>query len=165
MTVVHGSDSEATTVLGAGVRPAAVAVPAPPARMTAVVGALTFAAAGGFGAWLMGEQMDVQPFRVGGDMSAFAGLIAFAAAVERVLEPLTRWMPGRREDRALVAWGIATALATVLAAGSGFYLMRMIAESSAWGGVPAWVDALVTGLVVGTGTKPLHDLFTRIQPG
>jgi hypothetical protein len=29
--------------------------------------------------------------------------------------------------------------------------------------IPLWVDALVTGLVVGTGTKPLHDLISKLQ--
>ena len=28
---------------------------------------------------------------------------------------------------------------------------------------PDQIDALVTGLVVGSGTKPLHDLVTRFQ--
>jgi hypothetical protein len=29
--------------------------------------------------------------------------------------------------------------------------------------VPPWIDALVTGLVVGSGTKPLHDLIIKAQ--
>jgi hypothetical protein len=29
--------------------------------------------------------------------------------------------------------------------------------------VAVWVDALVTGLVVGSGTKPVHDVISRMQ--
>jgi hypothetical protein len=73
-----------------------------------------------------------------------------------------------RLDRALASrtvfmWGLATAVATVVAAAGGFYLLHMIAGPSWAGAIPNWVDALVTGLVVGTGTKPLHDLITKVQ--
>ena len=54
-------------------------------------------------------------------------------------------------------------LATLLAASSGFYLLRMLAADPGWNGVAVWADALVTGLVVGSGTKPLHDLINRMQ--
>jgi hypothetical protein len=60
-------------------------------------------------------------------------------------------------------WSLATAVATAAAGASGFYLLHMIAASDWSGSIPIWVDALVTGLVVGTGTKPLHDLITRAQ--
>ncbi len=30
---------------------------------------------------------------------------------------------------------------------------------------PFWADLLVTGLVVGAGTKPLHDLVSNIERG
>ncbi len=137
-------------------------------------------------------------FQVSSDMSVFAALFVFSAATERILEPFSRWMPGRKEQeryekavadmengvpgatnaaahykaavdqarssRGLVMWGIATAMATVLSASGGFYLLRMINENPAgWSVVPVWVDALITGLVVGSGTKPLHDIINRVQ--
>jgi hypothetical protein len=141
----------------------------------------------------------VQPtvFRVSSTTAAFAALFVFAAAVERIIEPITRWMPGRgpqqlyeraladmqngvpgalqaaahhraaadqaRAGRAVLMWGIATFVATVLSAGAGFYLLRMISADPGWHGVATWVDSLVTGLVVGSGTKPLHDIIARIQ--
>jgi hypothetical protein len=175
----------------------AAAVPSRPAHPWAVLGGLAMAAAGGFGAWNVNQMMSPTPFQVGSDISAFAALFVFATAVERILEPITRWMPGRVEqeryeravadmdngvpgataavaqykaavDRARAArgvlmWGLATGLSTVLAAGAGFYLLRLIAANPGWNGIPVWVDALVTGLVVGSGTKPLHDLITRVQ--
>lgn len=195
-TTIDGD--EPTARLGVGTADEAAAAPSRPARWIAVLGALVFAGAGTAGARMLGQELDTQPLRVGGDMSTWAGLLVFAAAVERVLEPITRWMPGRkareayeqvaaaltngqpgvsmahvaaakarcdqhRADRTVLAWGLATGLATLLAAGGGFYLLRMIAEDSAWAGLPAWIDALVTGLVVGSGTKPLHDLVSRAQ--
>jgi hypothetical protein len=140
----------------------------------------------------------VSPFEIGNQVSAYAALIVFAGAVERILEPFSNLMPGTkaralyenavasmtnghpaasltdvaaakaRLDRALanrtvLMWGLATALAAVVSAAGGFYLLHMIAASGWVSQIPTWVDALVTGLVVGTGTKPLHDLITKAQ--
>lgn len=66
-------------------------------------------------------------------------------------------------NRGVILWGIATAVATVVSSLSGFYLLRMIASPTWAPTVPVWVDALVTGLVVGSGTKPVHDLITKAQ--
>jgi hypothetical protein len=68
-----------------------------------------------------------------------------------------------RATRGVVMWGIATFVATLLSAGAGFYLLRMLAVNPGWNGIAPWADALVTGLVVGSGTKPLHDIVTRFQ--
>jgi hypothetical protein len=67
-------------------------------------------------------------------------------------------------NRTVLLWGLATAMATAAAGASGFYLLHMVAASG-WDltSVPTWVDAVVTGLVVGTGTKPLHDLIVKAQ--
>ncbi len=72
-------------------------------------------------------------------------------------------MDRAQSNRTILIWGLATAVATVAAGASGFYLLHMIAASDWSAQLPNWVDALVTGLVVGTGTKPLHDLITRAQ--
>ncbi|NUT31790.1 MAG: hypothetical protein HOV79_01825 [Hamadaea sp.] len=68
-----------------------------------------------------------------------------------------------KSDKGVLAWGLATALATVMSASGGFYLLHMIAENPQWDAIPTWVDALVTGLIVGGGTKPVHDLISRVQ--
>jgi hypothetical protein len=69
-----------------------------------------------------------------------------------------------RASRGVLMWGIATGAATLLSAAGGFYLLRMInVDPASWSVVPPWLDALVTGLVVGSGTKPLHDLINRVQ--
>jgi hypothetical protein len=175
----------------------AAAVPSKPAHPWAVVLGFGSAVAGGVGAWNVNQMMAPSVFEVGNDLSTFLALFVFATAVERILEPITRWMPGRVEQqryekavadmdngvpgatnaaavykaavdraraaRGVIMWGLATALSTILASTAGFCLLRMIASNSGWDGVPMWVDALITGLVVGSGTKPLHDLINRVQ--
>ncbi len=175
----------------------AAAAGSPPANGWAVLSGLGLTGLGAVGAWNIGTMVQPTVFQVGNQMSAFAALFVFAAAVERVLEPFTRWLPGRaaqeryekaladmdngvpgataaaaqfkamvdqaRATRAILLWGMATFLATLLSAGAGFYLLRLISASPTWNGVSTWIDALVTGLVVGSGTKPLHDIVTRLQ--
>lgn len=175
----------------------AAAVPSLPAKGWAVLTGLGLTGVGAAGAWNVNEFMGPSTFQVSEPMTIFAALFVFSAAVERVLEPFSRWMPGRaaqeryekavadmengvpgamnaaahykaavdsaRASRGVIMWGIATAAATVLAAGSGFYVLRMLSANPGWNGVDVWVDALVTGLVVGSGTKPLHDIISRFQ--
>jgi hypothetical protein len=149
------------------------------------------------GAWNINQMMSVSPFQMDSGPSVFFALFVFSASVERILEPFTRWMPGRgqqeryekavadmengvpgatnaaahykaavdqaRASRGVLMWGLATLIATLLSAASGFYLLRLLSASPTWSGVEVWVDALVTGLVVGSGTKPLHDVINRVQ--
>src|SRR5262249_53762989 len=68
-----------------------------------------------------------------------------------------------QSNRTILMWGVATAVATTAAGASGYYLLHMIAATDWTLDIPPWVDAVATGLVVGTGTKPLHDLITRAQ--
>ncbi len=175
----------------------AAAVPSRPAMAWAMLSGLGLAGLGALGAWNINQLMAPSVFEVGNQMSTFAALFVFSAAVERVLEPFTRWMPGRTEQeryekavadmengvpgatnaaahykaavdsarasRGVLMWGLATGVATVLSAGGGFYLLRLISANPGWNGVPVWVDALITGLVVGSGTKPVHDVVNRFQ--
>jgi hypothetical protein len=136
--------------------------------------------------------------RPGGQTSAFGLLIIFAAAVERLLEPFTQWMPGTKQrarleqvtaamvnghpmasladvanakaavDRAVknksvLTWGLATGLATVVSSAGGFYLLRSLGVDGSTSPILPWADALLTGLIVGSGTKPMHDWLARLQ--
>jgi hypothetical protein len=176
----------------------AAAVTSPPAKIWSMLAGFGLTGVGAVAAWNINQLVQPTPFQVGSTTAVFGALFVFAAAVERLIEPVTRWMPGRdaqaryeravadmdngvpgaihaaayhkaaadsgRSARAVITWGLATALATVLSASAGFYLLRSISATPGWNGVAPWVDALVTGLVVGSGTKPLHDLFVRAQP-
>lgn len=67
-----------------------------------------------------------------------------------------------RRLTAVVTWGVATALAFLLCSELNITLMQAVRASSS-GAPPFWADLLVTGLVVGAGTKPLHDLVSNIE--
>jgi hypothetical protein len=69
-----------------------------------------------------------------------------------------------RRLTAVVTWGVATALAFLLCAQLNITLMQAVRASGS-GAPPFWADLLVTGLVVGAGTKPLHDLVSSIERG
>lgn len=66
-----------------------------------------------------------------------------------------------RERTAIVTWGAASALGFILSAALNVTMMGTVL---ARGQQPRyWVDLLVTGFVIGAGTKPLNDLVTRLQ--
>ena len=67
-----------------------------------------------------------------------------------------------RRLTAVVTWGMATGLAFLLCAELNITLLQAVRANSS-GQPPFWADLLVTGLVVGAGTKPLHDLVSDIE--
>ncbi|MEV0560048.1 hypothetical protein [Dactylosporangium sp. NPDC050588] len=179
----------------------AAAVPPQPASVLSLVSAFLLVAAGGFGSWALWHyKINAQAIHLPDATTFFAVLFAFATAVERILEPFARFLPGKhargeleaavanlankyhdatlddliqvahaksmlekgRASRGLVSWGIATAVATVASSAGGLYLLHSIAGES-WDGIPVWIDAIVTGIVVGSGTKPLHDVISKVQ--
>jgi hypothetical protein len=64
-----------------------------------------------------------------------------------------------RRNKAVVLWGVATFLAMLVSGWLGVFLLHLMGVHE--GG--HMVDILVTGLVIGSGTKPLHDLISNIQ--
>jgi hypothetical protein len=69
-----------------------------------------------------------------------------------------------RRLTAVVTWGVATGLAFLMCGQLNITLMQTVRASNS-GAPPFWADLLVTGLVVGAGTKPLHRLFATFEPG
>jgi len=69
-----------------------------------------------------------------------------------------------RRLTAVVTWSVATGLAFLLCAQLNITLMQAVSATGS-GAPPFWADLLVTGLVVGAGTKPLHDLVSNIEQG
>lgn len=78
--------------------------------------------------------------------------------------------------RAVLMWATASVLAMLVCASLGVFLLRSVespgpakataaatSASSQARGPNRLLDLLVTGLVVGAGTKPLHDLVSQIQ--
>ena len=128
-------------------------------------------------------------YRIDNQWSALTGLFVLALAIERALEPFSRKLgpdttrakeerdaPQRKASAAqdqnavemcrrltaVVTWGVATGLSFLLCAKLNITLMQAVAANGS-GQPPFWADLLVTGLVVGAGTKPLHDLVTNIE--
>ena len=67
-----------------------------------------------------------------------------------------------RRLTAVVTWGVATGLGFLLCATLNITLMQAVRANGS-GQPPFWADLLVTGLVVGAGTKPLHDLVANFE--
>ena len=67
-----------------------------------------------------------------------------------------------RRLTAVVTWGVATGLGFLLCAVLNITLLQAVRANGS-GQPPFWADLLVTGLVVGAGTKPLHDLVANIE--
>jgi hypothetical protein len=83
----------------------------------------------------------------------------------------------RRADKAVAYWALASALGVLASATLGLYLLHVVGlrgdaltADGVWaGGILSaagfrhMLDLLVTGLAIGGGTKPLHDLITNLQ--
>jgi hypothetical protein len=134
-----------------------------------------FAVACFFFAWVL-HGSSASSYRIGSEWSAFAGLFILALAIERALEPFSRKLGPDSTERkkagdraevetcrrltAVVTWGVATGLAFLLCAQLNITLLQAVRANGS-GQPPFWADLLVTGLVVGAGTKPLHDLVSN----
>ena len=130
-----------------------------------------------FFAWVL-HGSSASTYRIDSEWSAFAGLFILALAIERALEPFSRKLgPDSTEHKkgrdragvetcrrltAVVTWGVATGLAFLLCAQLNITLLQAVRANGS-GQPPFWADLLVTGLVVGAGTKPLHDLVSNIE--
>jgi len=63
-----------------------------------------------------------------------------------------------RRNRALFAWGLASLIGMAACGAFGLRLMALTGLD-----VNKYIDVIITGLAVGSGTKPLHDLISNIQ--
>ena len=79
-------------------------------------------------------------------------MVEQAAADQASLETL-------RTNRAVLFWAIASILGVGISGGFGLFLLQTIATSH----VNSLLDMAVTGLTIGAGTKPTHDLITSLQ--
>lgn len=64
----------------------------------------------------------------------------------------------RRNSTAFM-WGLSSALAILVSAAVGLALMHSVGVQDA----PVLLDIIVTGIIIGSGSKPLHDLISSIQ--
>lgn len=61
--------------------------------------------------------------------------------------------------KSLLMWTLATLIAMLASAFMKLYMLRTVGISNG----PRPVEILATGLIVGSGTKPLHDLVTLVS--
>jgi hypothetical protein len=71
-------------------------------------------------------------------------------------------------DRAVAFWAVATFLALLASGALELGLIQSVANvtGKSGGSVPDWfknLDIVITGIAIGSGTKPLHDLIGVIQ--
>ncbi|HEY3750724.1 MAG TPA: hypothetical protein VGL80_16140 [Pseudonocardiaceae bacterium] len=157
------------------------------AAFGALIAGFLFALLAIHGLWVKGDQPAVTA-----GFNAFALMFVMALAIERLIQPFVpilgpdttvakaklidakaRDVPHEvasaqgevtdsRSKTALVTWGVATGLACLLSASLNVTLLHAMTIPAGTHS-PYWVDLLVTGLVVGAGTKPLNDLWSRLQ--
>jgi len=61
--------------------------------------------------------------------------------------------------RTVIFWAMATTVAMLASASLHLYFLRTVGVSSA----ARWLEILATGLIIGAGTKPLHDLTAALS--
>lgn len=70
-------------------------------------------------------------------------------------------------DRTILFWAIATCPALLICGGLDLGLIQSIAHvTNASNEVPDWfdrADVVITGVAIGSGTKPLHDVLAFVQ--
>lgn len=68
-------------------------------------------------------------------------------------------LAARNRHRAILFWGIATVVGIAVSAGMKLYFL----QKAGIGNSSRWWEILATGLIIGAGTKPLHDLIEFIS--
>lgn len=109
------------------------------------------------------------------NFALFAGFYVAAQLVERLMElvspllPLWRLPAGFsgdkkvraaqvKADRSKAVLGLATVAGVAASCGFGLYFLAAVGMA-----VPRMPDIFFTGLIIGAGTKPLHDFITSLQ--
>jgi hypothetical protein len=178
---------------------------AAPASLTVIMWSMVAVAAATVGMWFA-YKYAIKPTTIGiaKNYVPYAAVLAVAAALERLLEPLSQLlMPSTtaktaavasktaaqaaaanpavqaayvqpaveqaasdqadvetlRTNRAVLFWAIASICGVGISGSFGLFLLQSIAT----GHVNSFLDLAVTGLTIGAGTKPTHDLITSLQ--
>lgn len=179
--------------------------PADKVKLRVIIPCMLAVAAAVVGMWFAYKD-GIKPTTIGIAKSyvPYAAVIAVAAALERLLEPLSEYLvpstPAKTTaaqstktaqadaanpelktpavqanvdqaaadqaevetlttTRAVVFWAIASILGVGISGSFGLFLLQSIAT----GHVNSFLDLAVTGLTIGAGTKPTHDLIASLQ--
>lgn len=105
----------------------------------------------------------------------FGAVLIAAAIVEQIVEQGSRLYQLETNDKVIVLGAVSVVLGVLAARMFDLYLLHNIGFFGATEGVPLnetlrasssgelWADALLTGVVIAAGTKPLHDLGSRLR--
>lgn len=66
-------------------------------------------------------------------------------------------------ERTILFWALASIIGIALSIWLGLYFFAAVLSAEAAGTVPRWLDVIATGLVIGGGSKALHDLVGKTQ--
>jgi hypothetical protein len=72
-------------------------------------------------------------------------------------------LANKKARRTLWLWAAASSLALLVCALLGLGLIEAVAKQRPGSEYLRTIDVLLTGLAVGAGTKPLHDLIARLE--
>jgi hypothetical protein len=95
----------------------------------------------------------------GNAVPAVEQVSAVAAAVETAELALAKAKAGR----AIPLWAFASVLSLLACSALGLGLISAVSAQPSSSEFVRTVDVLLTGLAVGAGTKPLHDLISRLE--
>ena len=168
-----------------------------------VIGAYALVIVAAFAGWGLFALIEPAEITAPAGFSAFAPLYILAQSIERLLDPLTKYLGAAaeggekktkegataareeafdalakspspqtaeqaaraqalveriRRNTVVIAWGAASTLAILACGAFGIRLLDAIGFD-----VHEALDITVTGLAVGSGTKPLHDLISNLQ--
>jgi hypothetical protein len=151
--------------------------PPDPPKVSPTVAAVAVGYALAVGGLIVGAILDSKfadvGLRVRPDISIFAGFYIIAQVIERLLEPVSRlWenatdavVTRHRADKEVVLFGVATLVAALFCGVLGIRFLESILEltEAQRTGLFRFTDLAITALVIGAGTKPLHDLIDRVQ--
>jgi len=105
-------------------------------------------------------------------LEAVAGLVADASVedpkgeleeADEKVGQAERELGRAKSQRAVVLWAAASALGLLVCACLGLGLIEAVSKTASSSDFVRTVDVLLTGLAVGAGTKPLHDLISRLE--
>lgn len=69
----------------------------------------------------------------------------------------------KQSERSILFWCLASLIGVVLSAAFGLHFLGILLDDTSRSAIPIWFDVVLTGLVIGGGTKALHGLVERIS--
>jgi hypothetical protein len=110
---------------------------------------------------------DLGDAKTGLTVATSRGESAKAEAAKATVVAKQKDLTEKQQHRALVGWALSTSFALIVCGALSLGLIGSVSTgapiSGTWKYIFSAVDVVVTGFAVGAGTKPLHDLITRIE--